>query len=142
MKAGQPRYGAAVRHRDRAAARLRVVQPGDEAGRILRDPLQVLARRRLLADGVRRPAAAQRVGKSGQVVEGGDDQGNGHPFLVTEIPPAAQCHGRASGRARSETVWKCAGVSRLVVASRTGAQRTFESVSTGSGETASRRPCQ
>jgi KDO2-lipid IV(A) lauroyltransferase len=41
-----------------------------------------------------------------------------------------------------EPVWKCAGESRLAVVSRTGAQRTFGSVSTGSAETAVRRPRQ
>ena len=63
---------------------------------------------------------------------------------IPGIAIASQSHSHACSQGLAggalEVVRKCAGVSRLAAVSRTGAQRTFGSVSTGSFEPAVRRP--
>ena len=73
-EAGQARRLAAVRQDDRAAARIGIVQPGEEAGRIAADRIQLLQPRRLAPDIVRRPPAAERRLVLREMLRRGPDQ--------------------------------------------------------------------
>ena len=65
-KPGQARHPAAVGQGDGGAARVRVVERGEEAGGVLADRGELLVGRRG-AHGVGRPAAAERGGVGGEV---------------------------------------------------------------------------